>query len=511
MANDPYPPPFTTPRWAPNDVKVYQRNAPERDPRSPYAPYGQGPGGEVAEARMAAELAAEELRRMADEPRLVATVVEIRRANDRGTVGTTGTPAPSRLGHMLVTLGPGNAVDIHELDGARVGDRVLLNRNTMQATEIIRDDVATGEIITVERVDDERKLIEATLRGSLHVFRSPAFDVAKGERVVIDASATFVIGTLGMPPATFGFEQPVDVGWDQIGGQDEAKEALREAIEMPYAHPELFASYNKKPVKGVLMSGPPGTGKTLLGKASATALARAHGKTKSSGFVYVKGPELLDPLIGKSEAAVRALFASAKTFKQQHGYPAVIFIDECDALLGSRDRGQTTGISATVVPQFLAEMDGLEDSAAIFILATNRPDMLDAAVVREGRVDRKVRVDRPTREDAIRIFEIHLKGRPLLASHDPEEGPAQELARIGVAGVFADDRIITAYPDAVRVRDFVSGAMIANVVERASTRAMQRDIATGDKVASGITTDDLAWAIGQTQRELAEVNGSSRI
>ncbi len=445
-----------------------------------------GTAGYMGDERQRLREAEELLRKQKEECRSVAVVCEV-----QGT-------------HMLVSLGQGNAIYINAIKGAKVGVRVLLNRNTLQATEIIPGsdtDAPTGSIVTVERANS--LVVEASVLGMPRSFKAPAgIAIKKGERVVVDASMTFVIGSLGMPPSTYSFAPKISVSWDDIGGQEEAKDALREAIELPLSHPKLFAAYGKKPSKGVLLYGPPGSGKTLIGKAAATAIARAHGEESSQGFAYVKGPELLNAYIGNSETAVRNLFSAARAFKAAHGYPMVVFMDECDALLGSRDRGVNVSLNATVVPAFLAEMDGLEDAGAMFILATNRPDMLDAAVVREGRIDRKVRVSRPTVSDARMIFGIHLRGRPI------SEIDITELAAAGAEALYADSRVVRELGEghSVRLRDFVSGAMIANIVEDASTAAVLRDIEAGRKKAAGIGKEDVLFAIDRAAGGLRDTD-----
>ena len=441
---------------------------------------------------------------LGDEPQVVATVVEVRTADDDK--------------RMHVSIGPGQAVFIHALEGAKVGDRVLLTRNTMQATEILKDEgPQPGPVVTVDRFGNG--IVESSVLGTSRAFRCPpGFKAQKGERVVVDASMTYVIGTLGMPPSDYGYTGAFSVSWNDIGGQEEAKAALRDAIELPLSHPALFKEYGKSASKGVLLSGPPGTGKTLLAKAAATAIARAHGKDIASGFVYVKGPELLGTFIGTTEAAIRAIFKAARDHQAKHGYPAVVFIDEADALLGARDRGQHTTINATVVPQFLAEMDGLDDAAAMLLLATNRPDMLDPAVVREGRIDRKVRVGRPTLADTRMILQIHLRNRPLLTDQGTltktKDGDAHWLAvksaaEAAAAMLFADEHVVRDLGGgyALRARDFVSGSLISRgIVEQAATAAVLGDIAAGRARAAGISMDDLAGAIAQATRGLRDTD-----
>ncbi len=471
---------------------------------------GGGYGGpsqasyELTELRARVHTYEAELERLATEAMGVATIVEIRRAESDD--------ADAR---MTISLGPGGVVDVVACPGARVGDRVLVTRNTMQAVEVVRDDVPAGVVVSVDRQDGV--IVQAEVQGMARAFRAaPGKAYGKGERAIVDHGMTFVIGTLGMPPQQFSFSPKVRVAWDDVGGQAEAKAALREAIELPFAHPELFADYGKQPSAGVMLSGASGTGKTLLAKAAATAIAKAHGKSAADGFAYVKGPELLHPYIGKSEAAIRQVFAAAREHKARHGYPAVIFLDECDALLGVRDHTSKISMNATTVPQFLAEMDGLDDKAAILILATNRPDMIDPAVTRDGRIDRRVRVGRPSKHDAAQIFAIHLRRRPVADLDRGDADYQRDLDRVAdgsVADLWADRHVVrtVAMPDGARafcLRDFVSGAMIAGIVEQASTFAMQRDLTAGVRAPSGIGHDDLARAIERTVASLRDTNHS---
>ncbi len=450
-----------------------------------------GDDGELARLRERVRDQEETLEKLREEAAPVGTIVEIRGAR------------------MGVSFGPGNALDVHTIRHARVGDRVLCHRNSMQPFEVIRDKIPTGTIVVAQRQVGET--VEAEIMTTLRAFRAPSgMKTQKGERLIVDASQTFVIGTLGMPPQQYAHAQKIRVDWEDIGGHVQAKAALREAIELPFSHPELFASYGKRTVCGVLLSGPSGTGKTLLAKGAATAIARAHGEAHADGFVYVKGPELINKFIGATEEAIRRLFSAAREHHKTHGYPCVIFLDECDALLGARDLNSHISINATTVPQFLAEMDGLDDKAAILILATNRPDMLDPAVTREGRVDRRVRVGRPSASDAVEIFKIHLRGRPT-ASEGHHDG---ELASCCAEALFDDAKIVRELGGdfgVLRLRDFASGAMIAGIVEQASTAAMLRDIETSAPAATGISLQDLRWAIDQAQLALGNINHAEAI
>lgn len=415
-------------------------------------------------------------------------------------------------GRMVLSLGMGGLVQVARYPGAGVGDQVLVARDTMAVVEIMAEARPTGFVATA--LDVSPGIVEVEFAQARRVVRS-AIPIAVGERVIVDPSMVYVIGSLG-PPKPTHLAPETRVTWEDVGGNEEAKEQLREAVELPFQHPALYAAYGKRPPKGVLLSGQPGCGKTLLGKATATAVARAHGRDRvaAGGFQYLKGPELLNKWLGESEAAIRAMFAEARAFRAEHGYPCVIFLDEADALLGDRSRGTNVSINATTVPQFLAEMDGFDEPAAVFILATNRPDMLDAAVTREGRVDRKVRVGRPSQKDAIQILGIHLRGRPIEVGFDRDRVATEVADRIFTPGAL----VVKDYGGGARLelRHMISGAMLAEIVEQATTAAMIRDVAGGRGTAGGIRTSDLIGAaervrLGQRDldhggvlRELAE-------
>lgn len=233
-------------------------------------------------------------------------------------------------------------------------------------------------------------------------------------------------------------------------------------------------------------------GKTLLGKATATALARIHGDKATGGFIYVKGPEILNRFVGNSEETIRQMFERSREHYKNAGFPAVIFIDEAESILCKRGNDITTHIERTIVPMFLAEMDGLEDSGAVVLLATNRPDILDPAVVRDGRIDRKVKVTRPTREAAADIFRLVLRDKPIASEMDV-------LVRTGVSELFAPGRVLYAIERRGRkfsnftLGEVVNGAMVAGIVDRATSIALLRDIT--DKTSKGIARADIVKAV----------------
>lgn len=236
-------------------------------------------------------------------------------------------------------------------------------------------------------------------------------------------------------------------------------------------------------------------GKTLLAKATASAIREAHGKDEAdTAFIYIKGPEVLNMWVGNTEAQIRGLFTRAKEHKESYGYPAVIFIDEADAILGKRGGHHASVLSSTIVPTFLAEMDGISDSCAFVLLATNRQDTLDPAIVREGRIDRKVYVGRPAMREAAQILSIHVRKTKVAEDADT-------LAGMTAAEMFSDSHLL--YNVGLKgkgmqpfyVRHLLSGAMLAGIVDVATSNAIRRDTASGK--ASGINTGDLKSAVGQ--------------
>lgn len=372
----------------------------------------------------------------------------------------------------------------------RIGDVVRIAPSTFGIIEVIEQASLPGEVVVATRAFDDGFVEVAFGSGARLIPVSAGVEVTGGDRVVIDRTGSIVLESLGREDG-YDFSETTGVTWDDIGGLEEAKEALREAIELPYQHREIFERYGKRAPAGALLYGPPGCGKTMLAKAAATSLARTHGVTDGrSGFLYVKGPEILNKYVGETESTIRALFARAREHREQAGYPALLFIDEADAILGTRGDRRLMGMEATVVPQFLAEMDGLVASGTFVLLATNRPDALDPAIVRDGRIDRKVRVSRPTYEEAVAIAKLYLAKKPL----DGIE--AEEAARQCIAKFFLRPYYDIVLKDGAikqfTLGDLLSGAMLANFVEMATMRALKRDMRDG--VCRGISVADLDGA-----------------
>ena len=387
------------------------------------------------------------------------------------------------------------------------GDMVRLSPSTKQIVDKTEGIVAGNIGIITEIVDDES--CEVSIGSGKSVSYKGRFgDVKKGDRVVLDLFNAIIIKNLGNIETSYTLNDWKEVLWEDVGGLSEAKRIMREIIEGPHQLKKLYEFYSKKPVKGALLFGPPGCGKTLLAMAIVTAIARMYGvnarEAMQSGFIYVKGPELLEMWLGKSEEAIRSLFARAIAHKKKYEFPAIIFIDEAEALLRKRGSGISSDIENTTVPTFLAEMGGMEESGALVLLATNRADILDPAVVRDGRVDVKVYVSRPTLESAGEIFNIHLKKVPLAANLKKED-----LAISAAKRLFSDeyryyainDRKDLKKPKYFLLKHLVNGALIAGIVDKATTLAIRRDSEHPDKDPGGLNEKDLLEAIDLVFRQ----------
>lgn len=358
-----------------------------------------------------------------------------------------------------------------------------------------------GEVVKL--LDCQYVTVKLADTHSVQVAFNPALELRVGDTVRVDPGNTVVTAVIERAKTKAVNTLDKRTEWSDVGGQVSAKVELIEAIEQPLKHPEVFARYNKRAPKGVLMFGPPGCGKTLLGKAVASSLT--SDPEQPGCFIYVKGPELLNPYVGVSESNVREVFARARAYKAEHNAAAVIFIDEADALLGARGKSHSTSrIEDTVVPMFLAEMDGLNESDVMVILATNRPDTLDPAVVRDGRVDRKVRVGRPTQADATAIFKLYLAKVPLIDKLD-------ELAAAVAHDLYTVERNLyelkldNGENVGFGLAQLVSGALIEGVVEKATALAIRRELG-GDKKNKGVTMDDLIRAVNSVYQQNLDLN-----
>lgn len=267
------------------------------------------------------------------------------------------------------------------------------------------------------------------------------------------------------------------IDWNEIGGIKSQMEKIKDAVENPFKYKKYYEYFGLKPSKGVLLHGAPGCGKTLIAKAIASYVLRDQELTKDS-FVYLKGGEMLSPYVGVTENRIKSVFENARANFKKTGNRSVIFIDEAEAILPSRGSRKSSDVETTIVPTFLSEMDGFEDSGAFVILATNHASHIDSAVIRPGRIDLHVEITRPNKSDAEEIFMIHLKKTKC---HGNVKKIAEEAANI----LF----------DSKHVHN-VSGAMIANIVQNSISNAIKRLINSGKTDSrKGVVVDDILLTI----------------
>jgi proteasome-associated ATPase len=309
----------------------------------------------------------------------------------------------------------------------------------------------------------------------------------------------------------FYLEEVPILPWNKIGGQEEAIGVIKDAIELPLLHPELFARFGKRPLKGILLYGPPGCGKTLIGKATAYNLTQEYrertGLDVKEYFMYINGPKILNMWLGESERMVRDIFAQARE-KSREGNLVFIFIDEAESLLRTRSSGRYMNISNTLVPQFCAEMDGLVSLENVVVMLTsNRPDYIDPAILRPERIDRKVKIVRPDRRASRDIYKIYLSDVPLdptlVRDHKGNECSAlDELLDLATEYTFRRDDdteflevfLRNGSTEILHWKDLVSGALLKSVGERAKDFAIKRSIEKQSDI-EGISAEDLKQAV----------------
>ncbi len=392
-----------------------------------------------------------------------------------------------------------------DCDTIELGSEVLLN-DSMSIVEARRPEHA-GDVVTLTKVledgiraivtfrgDDERVCeLSDTLRGA---------NLRSGDLLRLDSRSNLLLERLLQPEVEhLLLEHVPNVTFGDIGGLDDQIEKIRDAVELPFLHADLFAEYQLPAPKGILLYGPPGCGKTLIAKAVANSLAqRVAAKTGDdkgrSYFINIKGPELLNKYVGETERQIRLVFQRARE-KSEEGWPVIIFFDEMDSMFRTRGTGVSSDMESTIVPQLLAEIDGADKIQNVIIIgATNREDLIDPAILRPGRLDVKIRVDRPNRNAAQQILLRYL-------SDDLPFGDGCQIADIvdlAIDRIFAEtaeNRFLeityqNGEKEELFYKDFLSGAMLENIVRRAKKKAIKRRIEGGD---GGIITSDLISSV----------------
>ncbi|MGB9112257.1 MAG: proteasome ATPase [Acidimicrobiales bacterium] len=451
----------------------------------------------------------EEVDKLTQAPNAYGTFLAL---NDDGTVDVFASGRKMRVAlHPAIepeSLQRGNEVVLNE------SLNVVLARSYEQSGDVvtIQEILEDGKrALIVGRADEERV---AEISDGLAGTRLRA-----GDHVLMDPRTLLLLEKLPRPEIEeVVLEEVPDITYDDIGGLDEQIEALTDAVELPYLHRELFAEHKLPAPKGILLYGPPGCGKTLIAKAVANSLAKKVGELKGNAnvrsyFLNIKGPELLNKYVGETERQIRLVFQRARE-KAEEGVPVIVFFDEMDSLFRTRGSGISSDMESTIVPQLLAEIDGVETLRDVIVIgASNREDLIDPAILRPGRLDVKIKIERPNELAAQQIFARYLTtDLPLssddvmeLGGGDPEKAVLAMIERTVFEMYRADDEnrfLEVTYQngdkEVLYFKDFASGAMIENIVRRAKKLAIKRAIA-GDR--PGIRMADLLDSIKQEYKE----------
>jgi proteasome-associated ATPase len=390
-----------------------------------------------------------------------------------------------------------------ELDELRRGQEVMLNEalNVVEALSFERQ----GDVVLLKEVleggdralvlghtDEERvvMLADSLLDGPLR----------PGDSLLLESRSGYVYERIPKSEVEeLVLEEVPDIDYDDIGGLRDQIEMIRDAVELPFLHKELFIEHQLRPPKGILLYGPPGCGKTLIAKAVANSLAKkvaAAGKGEGrSYFLNIKGPELLNKYVGETERHIRLVFQRARE-KASEGTPVIVFFDEMDSIFRTRGSGVSSDVENTIVPQLLSEIDGVEGLENVIVIgASNREDMIDPAILRPGRLDVKIKIERPDAEAARDIFSKYVVAELPLHADDLAENGGSPEATIAAMVQRAVERMYTESEDnrflevtyangdkeVLYFKDFNSGAMIENIVARAKKMAIKDFLSSGQK------------------------------
>ncbi|PNG96162.1 Proteasome-associated ATPase [Streptomyces malaysiensis] len=383
-----------------------------------------------------------------------------------------------------------------ELDDLRRGQEVMLNEalNVVEAMEFER----AGDIVTLKEVleDGERALVightdeERVVRLAEPLLRTT---IRPGDALLLESRSGYVYEVVPKSEVEeLVLEEVPDIDYNKIGGLGNQIELIRDAVELPYLYPDLFKEHELRPPKGVLLYGPPGCGKTLIAKAVANSLAKkvAEVTGKPAGksfFLNIKGPELLNKYVGETERHIRLVFQRARE-KASEGTPVIVFFDEMDSLFRTRGSGVSSDVENTIVPQLLSEIDGVEGLENVIVIgASNREDMIDPAILRPGRLDVKIKIERPDAEAAKDIFSKYLtESLPIHGDDLAEHGESPKAAIGGMIqsvveqmyteseeNRFLEVTYANGDKEVLYFKDFNSGAMIQNIVDRAKKMAIK--------------------------------------
>ena len=449
-----------------------------------------------------------EIENLSKPPSAYGTIVKI---NDDGTIDVTSSGRKMRV----------NALP-SKIETLKIGDEVILNESMVVVDS--RDPESSGEIVRIKEVldggdravvvgrTDEERVVE--MAKGLH-----DLGLRSGDSVRVDERSGILLERLPRPEVEdLVLEQIPNETYEDVGGLDREIEMIVDAVELPFMHKELFSLYELPAPKGILLYGPPGCGKTLIAKAVANSLALKVAEVTSdhaarSYFLNIKGPELLNKYVGETERQIRLVFQRARE-KSEQGWPVIVFFDEMESLFRTRGTGISSDMESTIVPQLLAEIDGVETLQNVIVIgASNREDLIDPAILRPGRLDVKIKIKRPDEIAAAQIFSRYLitdlpvdadlieslgggdKDKALKAMTDEAVSAMYSTEE---ANQFLEVTYQNGEKEILYFKDFASGAMIENIVRRAKKIAIKRDLANGTK---GLQIEDLLTAVRQEFRE----------
>ena len=399
------------------------------------------------------------------------------------------------------------------------GREVVLNE-ALNVIEVSEFDVA-GEVVVIKEVMSDRRVLVIGRTDEERVVELAAplrkERLRAGDHLLLEPKSGLVLEKLPKPEVEeLILEEVPDISYEDIGGLADQIEAIQDAVELPYLHAELFKEHRLDPPKGILLYGPPGCGKTLVAKAVANSLAKKvaaklERDDRQSYFLNIKGPELLNKYVGETERQIRMIFQRARE-KSEEGVPVIVFFDEMESLFRTRGSGISSDIESTIVPQLLAEIDGVESLKNVIVVgASNREDLIDPAILRPGRLDVKIKIERPDQHAAKDIFSKYLTTELPIAedeikAHESAEAAISTMIDATVEHMFSQEpqnrflevTYANGEKEELYFKDFASGAMIENIVRRAKKTAIKRTIAGEPK---GINTNDLLTAIQQEYRE----------
>ncbi|CAN5806862.1 proteasome ATPase [soil metagenome] len=461
----------------------------------------------LEEARQQLGVLREEVDKLTAPPNNFGTVLQV---NVDGSVDVA-------TGNRKLRVAAQPNIEVKQL---QIGQEILLNeafniidvRDFEQAGDVIRvrETMADGRVVVIARADEESVLSRADAMKDTFL--------RAGDYVRIDNKTRLILEKMERPEVEeLVLEEVPDITYADVGGLADQIEQIRDTVELPYLHRDLFREYELEPPKGILLYGPPGCGKTLIAKAVANSLAKKVSERTGSPdvrsyFLNIKGPELLNKWVGETERQIRLIFQRAKE-KSDEGVPVIVFFDEMDSLFRTRGTGISSDVESTIVPQLLSELDGVEALKNVVVIgASNREDLIDPAILRPGRLDVKIKINRPEPEAAREIFSIYLGSHTPLAEDGvnqfdgDREAFVRHMIEVTVAAMYSEDDenrfLEVTYAGGDRevlfFKDFASGAMIENIVRRAKKDAIKRQIAGGDP---GVAESDLVAAIKQEFRE----------